>query len=95
MGSSFLSLTSAVLLLDSDGTMGRAYGAVVTPQIFIIGPDANLVYAGGTGDKATMDPNEVRASRSFIRAAFDDLAAGRKIATPTSRPFGCTIAYRG
>jgi hypothetical protein len=54
-----------------------------------------LVYAGGTGDKSTMDAKEVRASRSFIRAALEDLAAGRKIATPTSRPFGCTIAYRG
>jgi hypothetical protein len=42
-----------------------------------------------------MDPKEVRASRSFIREALDDLAAGRSVATPTGRPFGCTIAYRG
>jgi hypothetical protein len=86
---------SAALLLDPDGTMGRAYGAVVTPQVFIVGSLGALVYAGGTGDKSTMDAKEVRTSRSFIRAALDDLAAGRKIATPTSRPFGCTIAYRG
>jgi hypothetical protein len=86
---------SAALLLDPDGTMGKAYGAVVTPQVFIIGSQGALVYAGGTGDKSTMDAKEVRSSRSFIRAALEDLAAGRKIATPTSRPFGCTIAYRG
>jgi hypothetical protein len=42
-----------------------------------------------------MDPKEVRASRSFVRAALDDLAAGRSIGTPRSEPFGCTIAYRG
>jgi hypothetical protein len=86
---------SAALLLDPDGTMGKAYGAVVTPQIFIMGSQGALVYAGGTGDKSTMDAKEVRASRSYVRAALEDLAAGRKIATPTSRPFGCTIAYRG
>jgi len=86
---------SSALLLDSEGTMGKAYGAVVTPHMFIVGPDGTLVYAGGAGDKATMDAAEVRASRSYIRAALEDLAAGRKIATPTSRPFGCTIAYRG
>lgn len=86
---------STALLLDPDGTMGKAYGAVVTPQVFIIGSQGALVYSGGTGDKSTMDAKEVRASRSFIRAALEDLAAGRKIATPTSRPFGCTIAYRG
>ena len=63
--------------------------------MFIVGPQADLIYAGGTGDKATRDAKEARASRNFIRAALDDLAAGRKIATPRSEPFGCTIAYRG
>jgi hypothetical protein len=86
---------SAALLLDAEGTMGRAYGAVVTPHMFIVDAQARLIYAGGTGDKATMDPKEVRASRSFVRAALDDLAAGRSIGTPRSEPFGCTIAYRG
>lgn len=86
---------STALLMDSEGTMGKAYGAMVTPHIFIIAANGNLAYAGGAGDKATMDPKEVRASRSFIRAALDDLAAGRNVATPTGRPFGCTIAYRG
>jgi hypothetical protein len=86
---------STALLLDSEGLVGKAYGAVVTPHIFIVGADGKLAYAGATGDKSTTNPNEVRASRSFIRAALEDLAAGRKIGTPSSRPFGCTIAYRG
>jgi len=63
--------------------------------VFIIARDGTLAYAGGAGDKATMDPKEVRASRSFVRAALDDLAARRKVAMPTSRPFGCAIAYWG
>lgn len=86
---------STALLLDAEGTMGNAYGAVVTPHVFIVGPQGTLVYAGGTGDKATMNAKEVRSSRSYVREALDDLAAGRKVATPSTRPFGCTIAYRG
>jgi len=86
---------STALLLDSDGAMGRAYGARVTPHVFIIAADGRLAYAGGAGDKATMNPQEVRASRSYIRAALEDLAAGRKVSTPSSRPFGCAIAYAG
>ena len=86
---------SAALLMDAEGTLGKAYGAVVTPQIFIVGADGKLVYAGATGDKSTTQADEVRTSRSFIREALADLAAGRKVATPTSRPFGCTVAYRG
>ena len=84
---------SSALLMDADGTLGKAYGAVVTPQIFIIGADGKLVYAGATGDKSTTNAKEVRSSRNFIREALADLAAGRKIATPSSRPFGCTVAY--
>jgi hypothetical protein len=42
-----------------------------------------------------MDAKEARASRNYVRAALEDLAAGRKVATPSTRPFGCTIAYSG
>jgi AhpC/TSA family len=86
---------STALLIDAEGTMGKAYGAVVTPHIFIVGADGRLVYAGATGDKSTTSAQEVRGSRNFIREALADLAAGRKVATPTSRPFGCTVAYQG
>jgi AhpC/TSA family protein len=70
------------LLLDADGAVGRAYGAVVTPHMFIVAANGNLAYAGAIDDKASMNANEVRTSKSFVRAALEDLAAGRKIATP-------------
>jgi len=85
----------AALLMDSAGTMGRAYGAVVTPHMFIVGPKGDLVYSGAISDNPTMSAKEARASRNYVRAALDDLAAGRKVATPSTRPFGCTIAYSG
>jgi peroxiredoxin len=85
----------AALLMDAEGHMGRAYGAVVTPHMFIVAPSGELVYVGAISDNPTMDAKEARASKNFVRAALEDLAAGRKIATPSTRPFGCTIAYSG
>ena len=85
----------AALLMDSDGRMGRAYGAVVTPHMFIVDPKGELVYTGAISDNPTLSAKEARKSRNFVRAALEDLAAGRKIATPSARPFGCTIAYSG
>lgn len=85
----------AALLMDSAGTMGRAYGAVVTPQMFVIDPQGEIVYSGAISDNPTMSANEARTSRNYVRAALDDLAVGRKIATPSTRPFGCTVAYSG
>jgi hypothetical protein len=86
---------STALRIDAEGAMGNAYGAVVTPHLFIVGADGTVVYAGGTGNKPTMDAKEVRSSSNFIREALNDLAAGGKVTTATSAPFGCTIAYRG
>src|SRR5688572_27716141 len=85
----------AALLMDSSGTMGRAYGAVVTPHMFIIDPKGDLAYAGAISDNATMSASEARASRNYVKAALDDLLAGRKIAIASTRPFGCTVAYSG
>jgi peroxiredoxin len=85
----------AALLMDSNGTMGRAYGAVVTPQMFVIDLKGEIVYSGAISDNPTMSAKEARAARNYVRAALEDLAAGRKVATPSTRPFGCTIAYSG
>lgn len=85
----------AALLMDSAGTMGRAYGAVVTPQMFVIDPKGEIVYSGAISDNPTMSAREARAARNYVRAALEDLAAGRKVAMASTRPFGCTVAYSG
>lgn len=86
---------SAALLIDAAGTMGRAYGAFATPHMFIIDAKGQLAYEGAISDNATMSATEARASRNYVRAALEDLAAGRKVVMASTRPFGCTIAYSG
>ena len=85
----------AALLMDSAGSMGRAYGAVVTPQMFVIDPKGEIVYSGAISDNPTMSARDARAARNYVKAALEDLAAGRKVATASTRPFGCTVAYSG
>ena len=85
----------AALLFDADGKMGRAYGAVVTPHMFIIDAKGELVYSGAISDNPTMSAAAARTSRNYVKAALEDVLAGRKIATASTRPFGCTIAYSG
>ena len=38
-------------LMDADGKVGRAYGAKVTPHMYVIDPKGTLVYAGAIDDK--------------------------------------------
>lgn len=81
------------VLLDEGGEMGRAYNASTTPQMFIIGPDGKLLYMGGIDDMATSDPADVDKAKNYVRAAMEDLTAGRALAQAVTRPYGCSVKY--
>lgn len=83
----------AAVLLDPRGTMGRAYGAKVTPHMYVIDQSGTLVYMGGIDDRPTTDPADVPGARSFVRLAMADLDAGRPVAEPLTRPYGCSVKY--
>jgi peroxiredoxin len=81
------------VLRDSDGAMGRAYGAQTTPHMFVIDRSGTLVYMGGIDDRATSDPADIQGAKNYVRLALADLAAGKPVANPVSRPYGCSVKY--
>jgi len=81
------------LLLDDTGTTGRAYGAETANHMFIVNAKGTLVYAGGIDDSESREPDEVKKAHNHVRAALDDLLAGRAIKTAKTEPFGCALAY--
>ena len=85
----------SALLIDSPGTMGHTYGALTADHMFVIAGNGTLVYAGGIDDSESRDPQEVASSHNHVRAALEDLLAGRRIAVPSTEPFGCAVSYAG
>jgi peroxiredoxin len=81
------------VLLDESGAMGRAYGATNTPHMFIINPQGRVVYQGAIDDRPRADPSSLQGATNYVRAALDDLRAGRAIRTPQTRAYGCTVKY--
>lgn len=81
------------LLIDSAGQLGRAYDARTTPHMFVITGSGLVAYAGAIDSKATVDEAVVPRSRNLVRAALEDLLAGRKVATPKTVPYGCLVGY--
>lgn len=81
------------VLLDEDGDMGRAYGAQTTPHLFVIDESGALVYMGGIDDRATTDPADVDGAKNYVRLAMDDLAGGKPVSNPVTRPYGCSVKY--
>jgi hypothetical protein len=80
-------------LMDGEGKIGRAYGARTTPHMYVIDAKGTLVYAGGIDDKASANPADVKGAKNFVNAALGDLQAGRPVAQPITRPYGCSVQY--
>lgn len=77
-------------LYDGDNQkMSRAYGPVATPHIFIFDNERTLQYVG------RLDSSEKPGSANAedARNAIDALLAGKPVALPQTKTFGCSIKW--
>lgn len=79
------------VLLDEEGTVGRAYGAATTPHMYIVDPEGVLRYQGALDNaprgQASGEPI------NYVEAALADLAAGRPVKVANTKPYGCSVKY--
>ncbi len=80
-------------LFDSQGKIGRSFGATVTPHMFVIDPAGKVAYMGGIDDKPTSNQADIKDARNFVREALTAVATGQPVKTASSRPYGCQIKY--
>jgi peroxiredoxin len=80
-------------LVDTDGKVGRMYGAKTTPHMFIIDKEGTLVYAGAIDNTPSADPEDVAGAKNLVKVALDEVLAGKTVSTPTSTPYGCSVKY--
>jgi len=77
-------------LRDASQAVAQAYGAVATPEVFVV--DAvGLVRYHGAPDRDHDDPGQ-RAG--WLRAALDAVLAGSPVAMPRTSPSGCSMKWR-
>lgn len=89
-----LQLASTSLLLDPEGTAGRAYGAKTTPHMFVIAPDGTVAYAGAIDDAATADSDDIAKAKNYVLSAFESLQKGEKPETSVTASYGCSVKYK-
>lgn len=80
-------------LLDTNGAVGRAYDARTTPHMYVIDPKGRLAYMGAIDDKPTSNKADVQGANNYVLAAVSDVRAGRAVAQPVSKPYGCSVKY--
>jgi peroxiredoxin len=82
------------LLLDPEGTAGRAFGAKNTPHMFVINPEGKVVYEGAIDSKATPNPADIPSSTNYVKVALDESISGKPVTTATTKPYGCSVKYK-
>jgi hypothetical protein len=82
------------LLMDSDTSLARLYGAKTTPHVFVIDPRGILIYAGAIDDKRSTDADDIVGANNFVRAALEEALAGKAVTVPTTNPYGCAVEYQ-
>ncbi len=76
-------------LYDPSQRIGRAYGAMVTPHVFLLDGTRQIAYIGAIDDN--MNPEKV--TQHYLRDAIDAVLAGSQPQIDTTKPVGCGIRY--
>jgi peroxiredoxin len=83
----------AAVLLDPQGRIARAYGATVTPHMFIVDASGVLVYKGGIDSIVSTDVADIPRARQYVRIALDEVLDGKPVTDASTRPYGCSLKY--
>src|SRR3989441_13333315 len=76
-------------VFDETQEIATAYGARVTPHIFLLDAQGKLAYRGRVDD--SLEQDKVK-SRDFA-AALDALVSGKPIQVAETKAFGCSVKY--
>ncbi len=77
-------------LHDASQEVARAFGAKVTPDVFVFDSGGRLRYRGAPDD----DYEEPGQRAAWLRAALDAVLAGEDPAEAETTPVGCSIKWK-
>ena len=80
-------------LLDTDGKVGKLYGAKTTPHMYVISPEGKTIYQGAIDDNPTAD-SALPLGKNYVTAAIEESLAGKTIAANNTPPYGCGVKYQ-
>ena len=84
---------SYMIIDDSSGEIGHAYGARTTPHMFILDKQGLVVYAGAI-DNAPLGRVEQRQEIiNYVDNALAELTEGKSVSTAETKAYGCTVKY--
>jgi peroxiredoxin len=81
------------VLIDPEGRLGHLFGAKTTPEMYVIDPEGKLIYEGAIDNRPTPDISDIKGADNYLNDALNDAMAGKPIAHPYTRSYGCSVKY--
>jgi len=75
---------------DESQAIGHAYGAVVTPQFFVLDKERKIRYTGAMDDSQL----EAKVTKNYLRDAVDAVLKGETPTVEETRAQGCGVKYK-
>lgn len=78
-------------VLDPEGKIGKTYGALSTPHMFVIDQKGVLRYDGAIDDDVA---DTKRFKTNYVYDAVKALLENKEVKVSSTQPYGCTIKYK-
>jgi peroxiredoxin len=75
---------------DESQAVGKAYGAVATPQFFVLDKERKIRYTGLMDDSPS---SESKVTKTYLRDAVDALLKNESPPVDETKAIGCGISY--
>jgi peroxiredoxin len=87
-----LKMAATAWLDDNAGAVGHLYGMKTTPHTFVIAADGTLAYQGALDNRPSPE-GDPRTAKNYVRAAVEELLAGKPVSVAQTKPYGCAVHY--
>jgi len=88
-----MGFAGTTIALDPAGTLGRAFGAQTTPDMFIMDANGTLVYRGAIDSIPSFDPDDIAKADNYVADALNALLAGKPVTVAETVSYGCSVKY--
>lgn len=85
-------IKSTALLADTNGEVGKLYGARTTPHMYIINGEGTLVYQGAIDDNPDASANPKEAT-NYVRTTLNEVLEGKPVGVSETKSYGCSVKY--
>ena len=76
------------ILLDEGNVIADRFGALTTPQVYILDREGRLAYEGAVDDRSWA---QKEATVNYVEQALEAILQGKTPPVQQTDPFGCTI----